>query len=67
MELNSIEDVNAHNEYQKVKQIERIEKKLRRLSFVPAFFCALMLLYVFVFMWLGSMDNYACTANSSSN
>lgn len=51
MELNSIEDVSALNEYQKVKQIERIENKLRRLSFVPAFFCAVMLLYVFVFTW----------------
>lgn len=53
MELNSIEDVNALNEYQKIKQVERIEKKLQRLSYVPAFFGVALFLLAFLHTWLG--------------
>lgn len=52
MELNSIEDVNALDEYQKLKQIERIERQLHRLSYIPAIFCAGMIIWIFVFTWL---------------
>jgi len=55
MEFNSIEDVNALNEYQKLKQIEHIERQLHRLSFVPAFFCAGMIIWIFVFTWLATL------------
>jgi hypothetical protein len=54
MELNSIEDVNALNEYQKIKQVERIEKKLHRLSFVPAFFGTALGLLALLDTWLGA-------------
>lgn len=52
MELNSIEDVNALNEYQKIKQIESIEKKLYRLTHVPAFFGAALVLLALIHTWL---------------
>ncbi|WP_213994651.1 hypothetical protein [Arsukibacterium sp.] len=51
MELNSIEDVKALNEYQTVKQIERIEKKIHRLSFVPATSCAFLIAWAVWCTW----------------
>ncbi|MCC5825302.1 hypothetical protein [Alkalimonas sp.] len=54
MEINSIDDVNALNEYQKVKQIERIEKKIHRLSFVPASTCAGLIMWFFLSTWLNA-------------
>ncbi|WP_448547646.1 hypothetical protein [Thalassotalea fusca] len=53
MELNSIEDVNALTEYQKVAQIQHIEKKIHRLSFVPEITCAILICWAFWEMWLG--------------
>ena len=35
MELNSVEDVRALNEYRKIEQIQSIEKKFHRLGLVP--------------------------------
>ena len=53
MELNSIEDVKALTEYQKLDQIQRIEKKIHRLSFMPAIGGAMFLLYSFWLVWSG--------------
>ncbi len=33
MELNSIDDINAFDEYKKIERIQRIEMKMKRLSF----------------------------------
>ncbi|MDC0602737.1 hypothetical protein OAP14_06870 [Aliiglaciecola sp.] len=53
MKLNSIEDVKALTEYQKIDQIQRIEKKIHRLSFVPASICAILISWAFWGMWFG--------------
>jgi hypothetical protein len=50
MEINSVEDVNALTEYQKISQIQRIEKKLRRLSFMPLILGIIFMVYC---VWLG--------------
>jgi hypothetical protein len=53
MELNSIDDVNALTEYQKLDKILRIEKKMNRLSFTPITSCAALMLYIFWVTWAG--------------
>ena len=50
MEINSVEDVNALTEYQKISQIQRIEKKLHRLSFMPLILGIIFMVYC---VWLG--------------
>ena len=35
MEINSIDDVNALNEYQKIENIAKIEKKIKQLRYTP--------------------------------
>tara|TARA_R110002050_G_scaffold12999_7_gene41858 strand:- start:1642 stop:1755 length:114 start_codon:yes stop_codon:yes gene_type:complete len=35
MKLNSLDDAKALTEYQKIDQIQRIEKQIHKLSFVP--------------------------------
>ena len=37
MELNSIDDVNALAEIQKIAQIQRLEKKIRQFGYIPYF------------------------------
>ena len=51
MELNSIEDVKALTEYQKIKQIERVEKKIHRLSYIPNYLCLFLIAYGGWAMW----------------
>jgi cytochrome b561 len=51
MELNSIEDVKALTEYQKIEQIERIEKKIHRLSHIPTYLCLVLMIYGGWAMW----------------
>lgn len=51
MELNSVEDVNALTEYQKLSQIQRIEKKLHRLSFMPFIGGMMFMAYCFWLVW----------------
>ncbi|WP_206483879.1 hypothetical protein [Thalassotalea sp. G2M2-11] len=53
MELNSVEDVKALTEYQKIDQIQRIEKKIHRLSFIPFIGGLMLLLYSFWLIWSG--------------
>ena len=53
MELNSIDDVKALTEYQKIDQIQRIEKKIHKLSFVPISLCAILMSWAFWGMWFG--------------
>lgn len=48
MDLNSINDVNALIELQKIDKIREIEKKIHRLSFAPAISAAMILAY---FVW----------------
>ncbi|SEB01268.1 hypothetical protein SAMN04488051_11372 [Alkalimonas amylolytica] len=67
MEINSIDDVNALNEYQKVKQIERIEKKIHRLSFVPASTCAGLIMWGFLSTWLNASWTPMNLLNSGSD
>ena len=54
MELNSVEDVKALTEYQKIDQIQRIEKRIHRLSFIPAIGGLMLLLYSFWLLWSGT-------------
>jgi hypothetical protein len=54
MELNSIEDVNALTEYQKIEQIQNIDKKIHKLSYVPASSCGALILWAFWATWSGS-------------
>ena len=49
MELNSVDDVNALTEYQKLDKIKRIESKLKRLRYVPILSGVLLLAYT---LWL---------------
>jgi hypothetical protein len=51
MELNSIEDVKALTEYQKIDQIERIEKKISRLSYTPQYLCLALMVFGGWAMW----------------
>ncbi|WP_057833201.1 hypothetical protein [Colwellia sp. TT2012] len=50
MELNSIEDVKALTEYQKIEQIQRIEKKIKMLGFDAITPC-MLLAYGIWAMW----------------
>jgi hypothetical protein len=49
MELNSLDDVNALTEYQKLAKIQRIETKINKLRYVPLYSGALLIIY---FLWL---------------
>jgi len=51
MELNSIEDVKALTEYQKIDQIESIDKKINRLNNIPTYQCLLLVVYGGWAMW----------------
>lgn len=51
MEIKSMEDAHALSEYQKIKQIERIETKLQRLSFMPVITYAALLLWYLWSVW----------------
>ena len=51
MEIKSMEDAHALNEYQKLKQIERIETKLHRLSFMPVITFIALLLWSLWAVW----------------
>ena len=53
MELNSIDDVKALTEYQKIDKIQRIEKKIHKLSFVPISVCAILMCWAFWGAWFG--------------
>jgi len=53
MELNSVDDVKALTEYQKTDQIQRIEKKIHKLSFVPISLCAILIIWAYLEMWFG--------------
>ncbi|AZQ85891.1 hypothetical protein EKO29_18955 [Colwellia sp. Arc7-635] len=55
MELNSIEDVKALTEYRKIEQIQSVEKKIHKLSFVPATISAVLILWAFWATWVGSI------------
>ena len=48
MELNSIDDVNALVEIQKIAQVQRLEKKIRQLGYFPRIaFVAMVVFYNF--------------------
>jgi len=49
MELNSLDDVNALTEYQKLDKIHRIETKINKLRYVPLYSGASLIIY---FLWL---------------
>ena len=54
MELNSIEDIKAFNEYKKIEQIQSIEKKFHRLGLVPYMTLGALLVYaIFSAVWVG--------------
>jgi hypothetical protein len=53
MELNSLDDVKALTEYQKIEQIQSIENKIHKLSFVPISLCAILMSWAFGGMWFG--------------
>ena len=53
MELNSVENINALTEYQKISQIQRIEKKLHRLSFMPFIGGMIFAAYCYWLIWTG--------------
>jgi len=59
MELNSIEDVKALNEYKKMEQIQKIEKKFHRLGYVPYMTLGALTVYYIFTVWLdgGSWSN----------
>ncbi|MBE0458485.1 MAG: hypothetical protein ACTJIB_20755 [Pseudoalteromonas prydzensis] len=54
MEIKSVGDVNAKIEHDKLKRIEALEKKLKRLSYVPTSTLALLLIYGFGFSFIAS-------------
>ena len=54
MELNSVEDVKALTEYQKIEKIQSIEKKIHKLSFVPVTSSAVLIIWAFWATWAGS-------------
>ena len=47
MEIKSEEELNAKVEFNKIDQIQKIENKLHRLSFIPLYFFAFLLLAYF--------------------
>ncbi|NVK56805.1 MAG: hypothetical protein HWE26_14455 [Alteromonadaceae bacterium] len=53
MDLNSIEDVKALNEYKKIEQIQRIEQKFHRLGLVPYITFFGLVAYAFFSLWVG--------------
>jgi hypothetical protein len=53
MELNSIEDVKALNEYKKIEQIQSIEKKFHRLGLVPYITFGALSVYSIFTVWVG--------------
>jgi hypothetical protein len=53
LELNSIEDVKALNEYKKMEQIHKIEKKYYRLGFAPYLTLGVLTVYYIFIAWLG--------------
>jgi hypothetical protein len=59
MELNSIEDVKALNEYKKIEQIQKLEKKFHRLGYVPYMTLGALTVYFIFTVWLddGSWSN----------
>ena len=56
MELNSIEDVKALNEYKKMEQIQKIEKKFHQLGYVPYMTLgAITVCYIFT-VWIDGVS-----------
>lgn len=53
MESNSIDDLNVLTEYQKLEKIQRIEEKMRKLSFTPLTSCVALIFYSFCLVWGG--------------
>jgi hypothetical protein len=53
MELNSIEDVKALNEYKKIEQIQKIEKKFHRLGLTPYMILGALSVYYIFTVWIG--------------
>lgn len=53
MELNSIEGVKALNEYKKIEQIQRVEKKFHRLGLVPYITFGALTVYFIFTVWVG--------------
>jgi hypothetical protein len=47
MEIKSKEELDAKVEFNKIDQIQKIESKLHKLSFIPLYFFALLLLAYF--------------------
>ena len=68
MELNSVEDVRALNEYRKIEQIQSIEKKFHRLGLVPYLTYGALLVYAIFSFWIGdntwSLMNFMLIASS---
>jgi hypothetical protein len=54
MELKSIDDLNALTEYQKIEKIQRIENKMKSLSFAPLASGVTLMIYVFWAYWAGN-------------
>ncbi|WP_220462082.1 hypothetical protein, partial [Colwellia sp. Bg11-12] len=61
MELNSMEDVKAIAEFQKIEQLQRIEKKLHRLSFTPLYAAIMIIIYNIWSIWF--VNNYSTPMN----
>lgn len=51
MELNTVEDVNALTEYQKLEQINAIEAQIKRMSLLPVIVCGILMLWAFWATW----------------
>ena len=51
MEVNSLEDIKSQSELKKIEQLQRIEKKLHRLSYMPIYAGILIIIYNFWSIW----------------
>jgi len=51
MTLKSLDDVKALIEYSKIDQLQRIEKKLKRLSYAPVYACGFIMGQGFWSIW----------------
>lgn len=52
MEVHSKEEVDAYLQIQKLDQIQRIEKKMKRLSYEPVWTFGSIIIYAFSCVWL---------------
>lgn len=53
MEVGSKEELFAHNEYKKIEKIQKLEKRLNQLQYMPLLVAFILIGTIFFLIWIG--------------